>query len=110
MWCWYWPWLWYGPAMMETPLPEGHVVHMPARPGQPHKFGEPVFVEANAALDRHSQTERTCSVCGAVKVTVHAPDGGGWREWRVGATTAQIETNEAPPCEMRIDKEELLKP
>jgi hypothetical protein len=95
--------------------PEGDIVHpsppeddrgevvrrLPVRVGQEipqHIFGGPVFVPRSLELDRHPQTERTCSVCGAVKVTVHAPAGGGWREWRVGASTAQIETNEAPPC------------
>jgi hypothetical protein len=61
-----------------------------------HKFGDPVSVPANPALDRRPQTERTCSLCGAVKVTVHPREGGGWREWRVSASSAQVTTE--PPC------------
>jgi hypothetical protein len=71
------------------------VVSQPAM----HRFGQPVSVAASSALDRPPQTERTCSLCGAVKVTVHGPGGKHWREWRRGASTAQIETDEALPCD-----------
>lgn len=64
-----------------------------------HIFDDPVSVMQNPALDRHRQTERTCKVCGAVKVTVHAPDGRAWREWRVNASSAQIAC-EALPCKV----------
>lgn len=65
-------------------VPENLVVHLPPptrRP--PHVFGEPRPVPANHVLGRHQQTERTCSICKVVKVTVHSPDGRGWREWRL---------------------------
>lgn len=72
----------------------------PARglPAKPHQFGAPVSVPASLELDRHPQTERTCSVCGVVKVTVHAPDGEAWREWRASASSAQHRLADDLPC------------
>ena len=80
-----------------------NVASLPVKPCAPqpppqHQFGEAVSVPKNRSLDRHPQTERTCKVCGAVKVTVHAPGGRAWREWRTSASSAQIETDFAPPC------------
>lgn len=63
-----------------------------------HVFGEPVSVPPSLELDRHQQTERTCSACGAVKVTVHAPDGRAWREWRQSASAAQLRLRTDLPC------------
>lgn len=63
----------------------------------PHIFAAPVSVPANQLLARHQQSERVCSVCGAVKVTVHAPGSRSWREWRLSATGLQCKRGE-PPC------------
>lgn len=63
-----------------------------------HVFDDPVSVPPSIELDRHQQTERTCSVCGAVKVTVHAPDGRAWREWRQSASSAQLLLRDDLPC------------
>ena len=63
----------------------------------PHIFAAPVFVQATQRFNPYPQTERHCSVCGAVKVTVHHPDGRGWREWRMSATGLQC-TRADPPC------------
>ncbi len=91
-------------------MSDADVTHLPPRASslRRHSFGEPVSVTANPALGRHAQTERACNFCGAVKVTVHPPEGGGWREWRRGASTAQV--FDEPPCEMQIYREALLRP
>lgn len=86
---------------MTNPMPDGYVIHLPAPanpPPQPHVFGAHVRVPPNPLLARHAQTERTCLNCGAVKVTVHAPDGGCWREWRTSADAEQVATGVWPPC------------
>jgi hypothetical protein len=75
-------------------LPDGYIAHLPPLK---HRFGDALNVPPSYELDRHQQTERTCAVCGAVKVTVHSPDGRHWREWRVSASAAQRETD-TPPC------------
>ncbi|MCS3725483.1 hypothetical protein [Bradyrhizobium betae] len=69
---------------------DGHFAGASPQPGPHHVFGAPVSVPPSLELERHQQTERTCSVCGTVKVTVHAPDGRAWREWRRSASSAQI--------------------
>jgi uncharacterized NAD(P)/FAD-binding protein YdhS len=79
-----------------------------ALPAQRHVFGEFVRVPANPLLGRHPQTERTCKICGAVKVTVHPPDGGGYRMWRRSEQAGQVD--DEPACEMQIDKAALLAP
>jgi hypothetical protein len=56
-------------------------LHRSLREGE-HLFGEPVSAPADPARCRYPQTERVCLTCGAVKVTVHGPDGQHWREWR----------------------------
>jgi hypothetical protein len=85
---------------MSNALPDGYVVHLPPPLRQvrlPHKFGDPVSVPGTITLSRHPQTERTCTVCGAVKVTVHRSDGIAWREWRKSASDEQVATEMA--CE-----------
>lgn len=72
---------------MTDPLPEGYVVHLPppAIPPKPrHVFPSSggLWVPAHKTLTRLPQTERTCTVCGVVKVTVHEEGGGARREWR----------------------------
>lgn len=69
-------------------LPEGQKLR--------HVFGAPVSVAPSLELERHQQTERTCSLCGVVKVTVHAPDGRAWREWRASASAAQLLCDDLP--------------
>jgi hypothetical protein len=81
---------------MTQPLPKDYVLHLPQTRPHPHAFGDPVNVLPNPALDRHQQTERTCKVCGAVKVTVHAGTKH-WREWRLTESGAQMEM-EDPVC------------
>jgi hypothetical protein len=49
----------------------------------PHVFGQPIWMPLNR------QTERTCAICGAVKVTVHGEDGFAWRAWRAKGSSEQ---------------------
>lgn len=78
---------------MTATLPEGYVVHLPALK---HGFADPVWVPAAKSRSHRPQTERTCKVCGAVKVTLHGDDHG--RAWRVSDEAPQVETFTAPPC------------
>jgi hypothetical protein len=48
-----------------------------------HVFGQPIWMPLNR------QTERTCAICGAVKVTVHGEDGFAWRAWRAKGSSEQ---------------------
>lgn len=79
-----------------------------ALPARRHVFDDPVSVAADAVLERHPQTERTCKLCGAVKVTVQPPEGGGFRLWR--RPKGWLQEPDEPPCEMQIDKAALLAP
>ena len=89
---------------------DSEVARQPVRamPLKAHKFGDPISVAASFELERHAQTERTCNFCGAVKVTVHPPEGGGRREWRASASSVQ--GLDEPICEMKVDVAELMKP
>lgn len=66
----------------NAPLPDGYVIHMPAQANPLHVYEPPVNEPAKPSLGRHPQKERTCKLCGVIKITVLPPDGGGWREWR----------------------------
>lgn len=82
-----------------------HIGNFPTAPQQPaprHVFCDPVSIPPSLELDRYQQTERTCSVCGAVKVTVHAPDGRAWREWRTSSSAAQVRLRDDLPCSPQI--------
>lgn len=87
---------------MSSDVVSGNFPTPGAQPALRHVFGEPVGVPPSLELDRHQQTERTCSVCGAVKVTVHAPDGSAWREWRQSASSAQLKFSDDLPCAPKI--------
>lgn len=57
-----------------------------------HRWGDGVCVGDH--LDR---TERSCALCGLVKVTVHPPQGFPWREWRT--RDGKVWRGDAtPPC------------
>lgn len=62
--------------------------------------GGDVYVAQDPERGRpHPQTERTCSVCSVVKITVHGPNGGAWREWRLPNCVDQFsDALGAPPC------------
>jgi hypothetical protein len=80
----------------------GTILVLPEGTKLRHVLGNPVSVPPSLELERHQQTERTCSVCGAVKVTVHAPDGQAWREWRASASSAQHQLRDDLPCVPQI--------
>lgn len=63
-----------------------------------HPFGDPVSVPADPSLGRHQQTERHCPKCKLVKITVHPPQGDGWREWRWGDANWQFADRVEPEC------------
>jgi hypothetical protein len=54
-------------------------------------------VPACDCADGNDRTERTCAICGMVKVTVHPPHGDAWREWRTKAGAVWQGTS-TPPC------------
>jgi hypothetical protein len=78
---------------MTDAMPDADVIYLPPvftkHPPSPHTFGDAKWIKPDPARDRHAQTERTCSACGAVKVTVHAPNNRHWREWRKNAGADQ---------------------
>lgn len=61
-----------------------------------HVFDTHVYVPAAKSISGRPQTERTCKLCGAVKVTLHGDDHG--RAWRASSDAPQIETFDAPLC------------
>lgn len=63
-----------------------------------HVFGPPKPEPPKPLLGRHQQTERICPLCKLVKVTVHPPEGGGWREWRWGDAPLQFVDRVMPEC------------
>lgn len=72
-----------------------------ATPAPRHVFDDPVSAPADRILERHPQTERTCKLCGAVKITAHPPDGGGFRLWR--RANGWLQTGEDPGCKRSGD-------
>lgn len=47
--------------------------------------------------DGNDRTERVCTHCSMVKITVHPPHGDPWREWRT--KDGKVWRGEAtPPC------------
>jgi hypothetical protein len=100
MWGWYFYALWHGAAMMTLPITESEVAHLPALR---HRFDTHVWVPPGKSKSGYAQTERICTLCGAVKVTMHAmPDDKTGRAWRTSADAEQVETFDAPPCVPKV--------
>ncbi|MDI1264981.1 MAG: hypothetical protein PS018_17160 [bacterium] len=79
--------------------PDDHVTHLPPpkrRP--PHIFDAARTTPKDPARGRLEQTERTCVVCGVVKITVMQPGGGAWREWRAAGSDRQFRDVPLPSC------------
>ncbi len=78
------PAAWYEPVSTPAakPMPDGYVVHMPRTAAQPHLLGEAVTVSAHQSISGYEQHEKTCAICGAVRVLVIPTNGDAWREWR----------------------------
>jgi hypothetical protein len=64
-----------------------------------HKWneGEPRYISASESGDGNERTEKTCSACGLVKITVHPPHGFPWHEWR-HRSGHSIALSATPPC------------
>lgn len=73
---------------MNAPAALPKVSPLPRR----HKWGDGVRVG-----ERLDHTERTCALCGMVKITVHPPQGFPWREWRTREGKPWQDEN-TPPC------------
>ena len=57
---------------------------------EPHKFGEFVtIVPPHDSVTGHEQHEKTCTRCGAVRITVIPKTGDPWREWREKGAAGQ---------------------
>lgn len=57
---------------------------------------EGAWIPANKTVTGRPQTERTCSICGVVKVTVHTDSGGARREWRMAQDSVSQGEREIP--------------
>jgi hypothetical protein len=84
---------------MNAPLPEGYVAHLPPLK---HRFDNHVWIPAAKSASGFSQTERSCVLCGAIKVTIHGPGDNHRRAWRKSTEAEQIETFTALPCEPKV--------
>lgn len=65
---------------------------------QRHKWSEPVSI-LDGTPTGCEQTERTCSLCHLVKITVHPPQGFPWRAWRHRSSSVQFTDDYTPPCD-----------
>ena len=91
---------------MSDALPDSEVLSLPPpkRPPAPvrHQLGGPVYVAPDQSESGLEQHERTCSVCGAIKITILDRAADIYRRaWRASADVAQVETFVAPACERR---------
>jgi len=57
-------------------------------------------VGAEQSRSGYPQTERTCELCGAVKVGIHRT-AGVFRAWRTSEDAEQVITFLAPACQAR---------
>lgn len=64
-----------------------------------HRWNESDHVRISGidCADGNDRTQKSCALCGLIKITVHPPHGFPWREWKTkdgkvwqGAST--------PPC------------
>jgi hypothetical protein len=61
-----------------------------------HRWGDRVSIVEGTASGC-LQSERTCTRCHLVRVTVHPPRGFPWLEWR-GRDGNQVQLSTTPPC------------
>lgn len=69
---------------MNAPAP---IYHLATR--QHHQTGDATWVAPDPATGRGARVERTCTLCGAVKITALPDNGGGYRLWRRPNETAE---------------------
>lgn len=100
---WWWD-IWFNlfdgvSLMMTEPIIDSEVVRLPVkRRVSPHKFGAPINFAGRPEIGLLEQTERLCSACGVVKVTVHGAGGNSWREWRRIHGGSQFKLKCEPEC------------
>ncbi len=58
---------------------------------------DPKRIAACDCPDGNDRTEKTCPVCGLVKITVHPAQGFPWREWRTKDGKRWV-GDATPPC------------
>lgn len=61
-----------------------------------HRWGPRMLVN-DGTVHGCDQSERTCTRCGLVRITVHPPQGLPWREWRPDGGP-QMQLTNTPPC------------
>lgn len=57
-------------------------------------------IAACESPSKNDQTERTCNLCGLIRVTVHPPQGFPFRQWR-RPKGKQFTCLHTPPCQVR---------
>lgn len=96
---------------MTDAIPAREVVQMPgteraALAPRRHVFDpQEKWVPAHRTPTRLNQTERTCTLCGVVKVTVHEEGGAARREWRASEHGVQGEAEIV--CAGMVGKREM---
>jgi hypothetical protein len=73
------------------------VIPQPIDKAPRHKWGDPVLVPAAENADGCDHNERTCVLCGLVKLTVMPPQGYPWRAWRT-ANGQRWDREATQPC------------
>lgn len=63
-----------------------------------HCFADYINVPADPARDRLPQAERTCKLCGAVKITAFPDVGDPFRMWRIPGVEQQFVCDRDPDC------------
>ena len=63
-----------------------------------HVFADYRDVPADPARDRLPQRERTCKICGLVKITAFPDKGDAFRLWRIPGMAEQFMCERAPDC------------
>ena len=63
-----------------------------------HKCGFPVTVLPEDSSNGCQLSERTCALCGLVRITVHPPEGFAYRAWRTPSGYALV-SDHTPACE-----------
>lgn len=64
--------------------------------GPNHKWGDPKRIPASESTDGCERSERTCTKCPLVRITVHPPKGLPYRKWRHAGEEMQLD--HTPPC------------
>lgn len=63
-----------------------------------HTFADYINVPADPARERLPQAERTCRLCGIVKITAFPDKGEPYRLWRLAGEEQQFMCEGRPDC------------